>query len=424
MRHFLRGFLLLALLGSVGPAGAVSGVNPTGVNVSHTGVSSVFLTFFDLGQDERVSDGFWCDELLDPTSPIVTSVNPCRPGTILGFLPARSNLAGRSGTAGLSNLTDIMTIPASVSRRAFQTGLAGGDGTFFYVRRFIAANGSETYVRVTCRLAGGGARVPLALTDVRIRFKGDDGNQPVSFISRDAPLPSFAAEIRYNGSGRMKGRWEVVQPGDPEPSRADLLTEASLPAEQRGMQRRYTLIDRFDVNLPPTGSYTLAGPKPSQVPRNANGPYKILLRVEATNDREGNSSTGAGVVSSGGVAGFPMPTLIFYVGSPEETAALRRQLAGQALALMLPQADARIPADRPASFSWIDIGSAALYRLEINAAEKRVFAALVEPGAGSYTIPPWVRDKANEPLRWRVVALDDSGQAIAESKWRVFQLTK
>ena len=71
------------------------------------------------------------------------------------------------------------------------------------MRRFIAADGSETYTRVTCRMAGGGARVPLALTDVRVGFESDDGTQPVSFISRDESLPPFAAEIRYNGTGRL-----------------------------------------------------------------------------------------------------------------------------------------------------------------------------------------------------------------------------
>ena len=117
--------------------------------------------------------------------------------------------------------------------------------------------------------------------------------------------------------------------------------------EQRGLRRRYTLIDRFDVNLPPTGGYTLAGPKSSLVPRNASGPYKILLRVEATNDREGNSNTGPGVVSSGGVAGFPMPMIIVYVGSSEETAALRHQLSAQDLALAARQGSAKHEAGSP-----------------------------------------------------------------------------
>src|SRR5690606_14693876 len=99
------------------------------------------------------------------------------------------------------NFTDIMTIPASVSRRAFQAAQRGEPSDFFYVRRFTDGV-TDTYVTVTCRMAGGGARVPLALTEVRLSFATPEGERPVYFLGRDEDLPRFGAHLRYNGGGR------------------------------------------------------------------------------------------------------------------------------------------------------------------------------------------------------------------------------
>ncbi|HEX8096612.1 MAG TPA: hypothetical protein VF507_01195 [Pyrinomonadaceae bacterium] len=48
--------------------------------------------------------------------------------------------------------------------------------------------------------------------------------------------------------------------------------------------------------------------------------YPVLLRVEASDEREADTSlaavgAGPGVVHRGAVAGFPMPTLRYYVGN-------------------------------------------------------------------------------------------------------------
>ncbi len=201
-----------------------------------------------------------------------------------------------------------MTIPPSVARRAYQDALRGNASEFFYVRRFQSLSGGpDEFVPVTCRMAGGGARSPLALTEVQLRF--NTNNAPVLAVTQNQPVQPFSAEIQYNGSGRLKGRWEVVVPGDPLPEERDLLTEGTLPLEERGLQRRYTLIDRFETFLPPTGKVTLQGPSPDKLPRATDDLHLILLRVEATDDKEAGSVFGPGQVDSGGVAGFPMPVL-------------------------------------------------------------------------------------------------------------------
>jgi len=401
---------------------AVTGVNPFGVNVRSSGPTTVFLTFQNLDAGETPVEAFWCGELqpalmaanpqLQFPVPVQAS-NPCLPGTVYGRLPQGLDRARPSAGAGLANLTDIMTIPASVARRAFQDAQAGLNSAFFYVRRFAGPAG-DRFVVVTCRMAGGGARVPLALTEVRLGFLVEGTPPTVLVLARGQTPPRAAARILYNGSGTLRGRWEVVQPGDPEPLEDDLLTEATLPPERRAAQRRWQVVERFDRLLPPTGEVTLPGPDPAGLPVAADGAYKLLLRIEASDDREGRSDIGGGrQVAAGGVAGFPMPVLRYAVGGLSG--------AGGASAPML-----LAPAARPAEggsleFSWVDTPGAALLRLEVQPAEggAEVLSAFVKPGATRYAPPPWVvQAQRGRPLRWRVVALNEAGVEMAASDWR------
>jgi hypothetical protein len=415
-----RALLLLSLLcmaGAIRHAGAVTAVNPTGVNVRSTGVTTVFLTFQGTAGQAAV-DAFWCGDITVPAN-TPTPVDPCVPGTVFGHLPLRNDLSAGSGTGGFANTTDIMTIPASVARRAYQDALAGRASQFFYVRKFVNGAGVEEFIAVTCRMAGGGARVPLALTNVDIYFDAKQGRRPVYFLAAGQKPPAIGAIIHYNGGGRFKGRWEVVKPGDLDPEFEDLLTEASLPVERRGLQRRYEVLSRFDVFLQPTGRTVLPGPDPGLIPTGADGPYKILLRVEATEDRESDSNTLAGTVFSGGVAGFPMPVLRYYVGSGEELESIRQALVRQDLALLLPISAAQHPPGRPLNFSWVDIAGADLYRLEIEQDGQRPFSAILKPGVSSYTLPPFVELEPGVQLRWRVSAMNAQGGTVARSDWRV-----
>ncbi len=422
----IRLFLLLAALAAGAPVGAVTAVNPFGVSVRASGPTTVFLTFQNLDPGETAVEAFWCGELLpaviaaNPTLQLpfaVQTADPCVPGTVYGRLPLRLDRSRPSASGGVANFTDIMTIPASVARRAYQDAQAGLNSAFFYVRRFSGGIGGDKFVIVTCRMTGGGARVPLALMDVRLAF-AEAAAGAVLALERGTVPPRFEARIRYNGTGTLKGRWEVVMPGDPEPTDEDLLTEATLPVERRALQRRYTLLDRFEQFLPPTGEAVIAGPDPRRVPHQSDGAYKILLRIEASDDKEADSNTGGGrIAHAGGVAGFPMPVLRYYVGSG---AALEQLAAATGtLRLIAPEAEARVKADAPLQFSFASGERAALLKLEVQADGATVLAALLAPQASDYTAPPFVLEaNRGKPLRWRVVALDAAGAALAASPWR------
>ena len=403
------------LFSAAGPAAAQIQRHPTGVNVNGQDGTSVFITFGNL-QGMVPVEATWCGELIDAFPGVGLR---CNPATIFGQLPIRYDRSRASGSGGF---TDIMSIPPSVARRAYQAAEDGAVSSFFYVRRFIDPGGlrPDEYVFVTCRLTGGGARTPFALLDVRLEFDTEDPVLPIAAGTRAPPL---RARIAYNGTGRLRGRWEIVFPGEEPPTADDLLTEATLPAELRGTQRRFTELDRFNVFLPPTGEFTLEGPDPATLPTHMEGLYLVLLRIEASDDKEGDSDlasagAGAGVVHSGGVAGFAIPPLRYFVGSGTGIG-----VAAEGLALLLPADDARLGAGESASFRWSGGAGAVLHRLEVeDETGEQILSALVDPSAGGYQSPPWLSDRApSGRLRWRVVALGPGGSRVVETPWRTLR---
>lgn len=406
--------ILLFVACYVTPVAAQIARNPSGVNVNASGATTVFITYGNL-QGKVPVEATWCGELI-PAAPDIGF--RCDPGTIFGRLPLRYD---RSRLSGQDGFTDIMSIPPSVARRAYQAAQQGAVSSFFYVRRFAdPGGGPDEYVSVTCRMTGGGARVPFALLDVRVSFATQD---PILPLVRGELPPPIAAKITYNGTGRLKGRWEIVLPGEEPPTAEDLLTEATLPAELRGGQRRYTELRRFNVFLPPTGEFTLEGPSPSKLPTHVDGQYLVLLRIEATDDKEGDSNLGSaqagqGVVHSGAVAGFPIPPLRYYVGSGRGIGARSGELG-----LLHPDANAMLPAAEPITFSWTEARVAVLHRLEVESANgDQVLSALLLPGVAAYAAPTWLSDRVGtEAFRWRVVALGPEGQSIRATPWRTMR---
>lgn len=403
--------VLAALLLPVALSAQISR-HPTGVNVSAQGATTVFLTFGNL--DGYVTDeAIWCGELI-PAAPDIG--NMCDPATIFGSLPLQFNLSQASGDDGF---TDIMNLPASVARRAYQAAANGAVSSFFYVRRFIDPDGlrPDQYVTVTCRLTGGGARVPMALLDVQVNFTDEE---VARIIPAGQTLPPISAEILYNGTGTLQGRWEIVMPGDEPPTANDLLTEATLPDELRGTQKRYTELERFNHFLDPVGEFTLPGPDPEKLPTDVEGQYMLLLRIEASSDKEGDSDleaagAGDGTVFTAAVAGFPMPPLRYYVGSPEDVT----PFAGSGLALVEPLADATLPLETGPAFSWTGVPEAMLYRVQVRALSGAiVLSAVLEAGTTVYQAPPLLGERAPEGFQWRVMALGPTGAVVSSTGWR------
>jgi len=416
MKKFLTIAILLFAFSAI--SAQTIQVNPTGVNVNSQNPTTVFLTFGQIPAGYVAAEAIWCGELIPATPPALGL--QCRPDTIYGSLPARFN---RSTSSGNSGFTDIMAIPSSVVRRAYQTAVGGASAGFFYVRRFVSTTGGpDQFVNVTCRMTGGGARVPFALINVELKTPN---GEPILFLKADEKLPEIVAEIQFNGTGRLKGRWEIVQPGEELPSEKDLLTEATLPIEQRGTQKRYTQIARFNEFLPPNGKFKLPLKITGRIPTFAAGQYLLLLRIEVSNDKESDSDlstvgVGAGIVHSGAVASFPMPTIKFFVQGED----LKANWAENSL--VLPQKSTAIEMTQPPIFIWRELPETTAYRLEIlDENEKILLSAIVLSPTTAYRAPSWFWQKFGENnLSWRVSAIDQSGKIISQTNLQKIVVSK
>lgn len=407
--------LLVACLPVVAPAlHAQVRVHPNGVSVNAMNATTVFLTFGGVTTTLRPAEALWCGELV---SAAPDRGSRCDPATIFGRLPTRYDLARSSGVNGF---TDIMSIPASVARRAYQDARGGARSTFFYVRRFEnMSGGPDEFVSVICRLTGGGARVPFGLVDVRVKFEGPEA---VAFVrSGGVPAP-LSAEISYNGTGRMTGRWEVVFPGEDAPTAQDLLPESSLPIELRAGQRRYAQLQRFSLFVPPGGKLTLPGPDPARLPTTVEGSYLVLLRIESTDDCEGDTDLGSvgagtGSVHSGAVAGFAMPVLRYVVLGD---GAVRTRDGVSRLAQIAPRDGGSARRDSSFLVVWSPSREATFFRVEVETATgARAVSAIVPRSTTHYEVPPFVWERAaTSSLRWRVTALDGGGELLQRTGWR------
>lgn len=405
---------------------AINAVNPTGVNVRSNAPNTVFITFQSLEPNERAIEALWCGTVQPGIGAgSVTSSDPCVPGTLFGRLPLNFDRSRATVGVGQKNFSDIMVIPASVVRRAVQEGIECKNSDFFYVRHFTGGSTGDKWVVVTCRLGAGGARSPLSLIDVKINFSGQVDPTQLFVLRSGERLPRFSAEIQFNGSGQLKGRWELVRPGDAEPETNDLLTEATLPLELRNTQKRYLTVSRFSQFVVPNGIVRIDGPDTSFLDTRVEGPYQVLLRIEATDDKEANSEIGGGqLVKTGGVAGFPMPTLKYFVGDVAAPGALQANASTSSAAtvdLMLPLTDAMIDAARAVTFEWIEIAGAKSYRVEVESGGKLVITSTTD--STRYTPPPgWIATRVQGAALWRITALDAGGRNLAQSATRRFAL--
>jgi len=397
-----------------GGLGAQVRVNPTGVSVNAMDATTVFLSFGGL-RSQRPTDAFWCGELV---SAAPARGLKCDPATLFGRLPLRydqSRLASGS-------FTDIMSIPASVARLAYQAAERGATSTFFYVRRFESTAGAaDEYVAVTCRLTGGGARSPFSLTDVHVEYETKDA---VPFIVAGASPPQISARIKYTGTGRLVGRWEIVLPGEEPPTAHDLLTQGSLPPAERNSQRRYTQLERFNIFLAPDGRVTLPGPDVRRLPTSVEGTYRVLLRVEASDDRESDSNlsdagAGTGILHNGAVAGFPLPMLRYVVAGE----GARTPVDGASgLRLFGPRDGDTLSNVGAFTLMWApnERARTTFYRVELETDKgDPLLSALLPLTARRYDAPSWIAERAKgRAVRWRVTGLSSDGARTVSSVWR------
>lgn len=414
-----RSSVLLTLMSIFATSAAAQiSVSPSETTVYSQGATTVLLTFGNLG-NRRPLESTWCGALI-PAAPDIGM--KCDPSVIFGRLPLRYN---QSRLSGNNAYTDIMSVTPSVARRAYLDAARGATATFYYVRRFISsAGGPDEYVPVTLRLGGNGAAVPFSITNVRLLWDG--GNKTVPFVKSGEALPLITAEIFYTGSGRLVGRWELVKPGETPPSQRDLLPESSLPIEERGTQRRFSQVKRFNIFLPPVGRTTIRGPENQRIEKTVNGMYLLLLRIESAQDGLNQSNlqsvnAGQGTIDSGGASGFAMPTLRYYVGTGGMSQIDEFNATDNRL---VPADQAEFTFSQSLEFRWPAVVEAKYYKLIIESESgSEIFSSVLLPETRVYRAPSWLLEQRTPASwRWRVMAFSRDSAVLSATPLRVLRL--
>jgi hypothetical protein len=159
------------------------------------------------------------------------------------------------------------------------------------------------------------------------------------------------------------------------------------------------------------------------------GLYLILLRIEASDDKEADTNlesvgAGSGVVHGGAVAGFSLPVLRYYVANG--ATARPATVTGNGVLLIQPDDQAVLPSDRSIYFTWSHLESAATSRMEVQDLQGNpVMSAILAGAAEKYRAPSWFRVRVGDSVvRWRVTEFDELGRQVGESSWRTLRLDK
>lgn len=382
-----------------GVAAVQSGIQ----SVSASGLAVVSIRYAVLGSDTPLGGQFCTQLALDVPANGIANASPCTEGSVLGQITDSNFMA--AGTTG----RELLQIPSGITQLAYQRAVSSGRSQWYFVRQFA----SGVYAVQKLRLSGQSANRVLTLTRAELAFREGRSAQAVAVVPVDGRVAPMSAVLDYQGSGLLRGRWEVVQPGDPEPTSLDLTPEAALSTSQRLQQQRYTTVGRFEQMIGAGSRLTVMGPPTAQLPTGTPGRYLILLRLEATPTNTRGDIDTPGL--DGGAAAFPMPVLTYYVqGASTAHAPLPKALQPLATIELQPMPRATEPG--LLQLRWKPLEQAALYRIEITDERgELVFAARIKADESSYQVPTRQLGATTGQMSWRVMALDAQGQVVARS---------
>ena len=250
-----------------------------------------------------------------------SSVTGCNAGTVLG-----TEIASKSTVPnGFVNGFDaVVTIPEVVLNRVQQRVRTNPtNALFFVVFQLIPAagvnlgNGANVpfFVQINFRFLGGSSGAK-ALTITKIKLIATEPGYPevrntiIDEHNRDSG--EFCLEIWYTGSGQVQGWWQLWTNSHPPLTDIDLMTEASLPENQRRLQRRFFQLKRIREYFGPSGYIKLTLPY-SEIPEDLKGQMLLFPRFLATWSRRSqlldtNALVGNRSVKAGLTFGGKIPT--------------------------------------------------------------------------------------------------------------------
>jgi len=343
-------FVVTALIGSSLCMAAVS-VTPSSVNVVRGQSNTIVLTY--------QFSGYVAGSGILNSSQAIFFTNDSTIGW--NYTPLTVTINNTIGT-----VSETVVVPVNVMEKALQSGTA----QFFYRRHFSGMIGADTAtVNLTVTGETGGN---FGIRRLALYFA--NGRAETTVMKNTADLKAYA-DISYNGSGLLKGYWEVD---------GRLLSYVSRP-------------------LPAGQQITLATPDIPSLPTFESGTH--TLRFVFTSPDSGQ--------------GIPLPTLIYFVTTDE--AAVKQ--AG--LILKNPAEGAEVPY-APLKYEWQNIRSA-MYLIQFTEKQeggKPVFSAYTKKSF--YQLPQLVLKKIFQPGKtyyWKVIGFDRDQRMTGESKTGSFRFS-
>jgi hypothetical protein len=263
---------------------------------------------------------------------------------------------------GTGTVTETVVLPVKIMERVLQLGTA----QFSYSRAFMT---DVATVNLTVSGEAGGT---LGIRRLSLYF--ENGRAETTVMKNTENLKAYV-DISYNGSGLLKGYWEVD---------GRLLSYVSQP-------------------LPAGQQVTLTTPDIPALPTFEAGTH--TLRFVVTNPQTGQ--------------GVPLPALVYFVTTDES--------AGKQIGLILktPAEAAEVPY-ASLKYEWQTIRSE-LYLIQFFETQgaKPVFSAYTKKGF--YQLPTLILKNIFQPGRtyyWRVTGFDRERRLAGKSKTGSFRFSK
>jgi hypothetical protein len=227
----------------------------------------------------------------------------------------------------------------------------------------IGSGTSQLEIRVATEAAGG-----FSIRRMELYFPNRRAEMTIPQYVED--LKAYA-EIRFNGSGLLEGRWEV-----------DGRT-----------------IETVKQYLTFGGLTILESPKAPILPTFETGTHMVKFVIQKP------------------VVDFPLPAIVYFVvprSYPEK----------RPLVLLKPEAGAQLPFG-PLDLTWGPQEGAGFYLLEFSEEGRVIFSAMTK--TPSYTLNQAIMDHyflPGRPYEWRVKGFDDRGRNVMESEGRSLSFVK
>ncbi len=390
---------------------------------------------------------------LSPQGCFTTLPTTCPPPAAIPDLgrvnvPLTGTLVTGTGT---STAPESLLIPQTASLRAQQLGI----NTFFYNRTFtVSTIAGAASAALTAHL-GSSAYGNFSIARVEIYFA--EGRRDITVRRGTQGLKAYA-DIRFNGTGTLRGRWLVAEPGV-RGTLADLDVGGLVGVPQnrvgtpdgivttRPRLDDWRILSHVERTIRYGDRIVLESPDVPGLPTSNTGTHLVRLEIFQERIFAGGFVTDAPV-------GIQLPVARYYVEGEAPGGLVAR--AGTAVRLAAPEDGAILPVTPP-TFSWLTVPGAAQYRVEIfeadpragvvggisgdpsvelyrsgpgalravtlmDAVGPRIFSGVTRRAVTSFSLHSRYlgRFRPGQVYLWKVVAVDDRGDAIGTSPLRVF----